>query len=302
MKLTFDLFKKSEEAIRKNGRKLDIELFDYKFKNESIDSVITELKKYQNEDGGFGHGIEPDFRLKSSSPMATTVGIQYCLKIGLRTNHDLYSTAINYFLQHYIEEGSFWTNVYENVKDEPHAPWWRVDKVEAPNGERWANASAEIAGYLFKFQKIVPQNILDQLTRKIVSVLEESDVLQGGLYNLMCWQRSLEYFPENIQSMLKNRIIKTYKELKPINQDKLNEVRIFFLTKFPNDLINHDLQQNVNSLFDNEINLLNRNEGCVPTWDWGMYEDTWEQAKKEWIGKMTVDLLIALKNYGKLDF
>ena len=31
MKLTNNLFKKAEEAIRENGRKLDMELFNYKF-------------------------------------------------------------------------------------------------------------------------------------------------------------------------------------------------------------------------------------------------------------------------------
>ncbi|MHA1983081.1 MAG: hypothetical protein ACW967_01925 [Candidatus Hodarchaeales archaeon] len=302
MKLTIDLFKKAEEAIRKNGRKLDIELFDYKFKNGSIDSVITELKKYQNEDGGFGHGIEPDFRLKSSSPMATTVGIQYCLKIGLPTDHDLYSTAIRYFLQHYIEEGSFWTNVYENVKNEPHAPWWQVDKVESPTNERWANASAEIAGFLFKFHKLVPQNLLEQLTKKIINVLEDFETIQGGLYSLMCWERGLEHFPKNIKINLKGKIKNTYKSLSPLTQEKLSEVRIFFLTKSPKDLINGELEPDVNKLFDNEIKLLKTNDGSVPTWEWGMYEEAWEKAKKEWIGKMTVDLIIALQNYSKLDF
>ncbi|MHA1991422.1 MAG: hypothetical protein ACW981_06365 [Candidatus Hodarchaeales archaeon] len=302
MKLTTDLFEKAEEAIRENGRKLDIEFFDFKFNNGSKDSVIAELKEYRNEDGGFGHGIEPDFRLKSSSPMATTVGLQYCMKIDLPTDHDIYSSAISYFLQHYIEEGSFWTNVYENVKDEPHAPWWRVDKVEAPINERWANASAEIAGYLFEFQKMVPENILEQLTVKISNVLEDSETIQGGFYNLMCWERGLNYFPEDIRLILKENIKNTYKGLAPLTQEKLNEVRIFSLTKSPTDQINHVLEDDLDQLLDTEINLLKTNDGCIPTWEWGMFEDAWEKAKKEWVGKMTVDLLIALKNYDKLDF
>jgi hypothetical protein len=302
MKLTSDLFNKAEQAIRKNGRGLDIKVFEYKFQNGSQNSVIEELKKYKNKDGGFGHGIEPDFRLKLSSPMATTVGLQYCAKVDLPADHIIYSTSINYFLQHYIEEGSFWTNVYENVKNEPHAPWWRVDKVEAPTNERWANANAEIVGYLFKFRNIVPQSILDQLNSKIISVIEESETLQGSLYNLMCWERGLEYFPENIQIILKEKIKKTYKELKPLTQEKLNEVRVFFLTKSSKDLINDDLEQDVKKLFDKEIDLLNTYDGCIPTWKWGVFEDAWENAKKEWIGKLTVDLLIALKNYDKFDF
>jgi hypothetical protein len=302
MKFTLDLFEKAEQTIRETGRKLDIAIFDYKFKKGSLDSVITELKKFQNEDGGFGHGIEPDFRLKSSSPMATTVGIQYCLKTGLPIDHELYLSAIHYFLQHYKEDDRYWTNVYENVKEEPHAPWWRVDKVEPPNLERWANANAEISGYLFKFHEIVPKRILDQLLTKITEVLEQSDIIRGSVYNLMCFERGLEIFPENIQVILKEKIINTYKGFSPLTQEKLDEVRVFFLTKSPTDLINHALDKDVEKLLDSEIELIKTNNGCIPTWSWGMFEEAWEQAKKEWIGKMTVDLLITLKNYNKFDF
>ena len=302
MKLTYDLFNKVEQTIRENGRPLDIKVFEYKFQNKSKNAVITELKKYQNDDGGFGHGIEPDFRLKLSSPMATTVALQYCFKIDLPTDDIIYSSAIKYFLNHFKEDGCYWAGVYENVKNEPHAPWWRVDKIEPPNLENWANPSAEISGYLFKFQKLVPEKIIRQLTKKIFDVLGQSDTIPGLLYNLMCWERVLDYLPERITEILKSRIERTYNSFKPLTQDKLNEIRIFFLTKSPSDSLNHISEKEVENLLDLEINLLKANGGCIPGWNWGMFEDEWEKAKKEWIGKMTIDLLITLKNYGRFDF
>ena len=50
-----------------------------------------------------------------------------------------------------------------------------------------------------------------------------------------------------------------------------------------------------------EIKLLDTHNGCIPTWEWGMYPETWEIAKKEWMGKMTVDFLTTLKNYDRIN-
>lgn len=302
MKLTIDLFNKAQRAIKENGRKVDIAFFEYKFKNGSREAVINELKKYQNEDGGFGNGIEPDFRLRASSPMATTVGLQYCLKIDLPPDDEIYSSSINYLLNHFNEKEIFWPYVYENVQDEPHAPWWNVKKVTTPTNEQWPNPSAEIAGYLFKFQNLVSKTILDKLAIKITSVLKSSAIIPGFLYNIMCYERVLEFFPLNIQSILKDKIKRTYESLNPLTQEKLGEIRVFFLTKSPTDPIYQVLKDDVNRLLDTEIYLLTVNEACIPTWKWGMFEEAWENAKKEWIGKLTIDLLITLKNYNRYDF
>ena len=57
-----------EQYITENCRLLEKKLFDYHFKGASTKDVIFALKLYQNEDGGFGQGLESDFRLPDSSP------------------------------------------------------------------------------------------------------------------------------------------------------------------------------------------------------------------------------------------
>ena len=96
MKLTKDAFSRAEEFINSNARQLDIRLYEYYFKDGSKDDVLQTLKNYQNPDGGFGHGIEPDFRLTGSSAMATSVGLQYCIEVDVNSNDEIIQSAMDY--------------------------------------------------------------------------------------------------------------------------------------------------------------------------------------------------------------
>ncbi len=46
-------------------------LYHYFYEGGSKQKIIEELAKYQNEDGGFGHGLEADNWNPNSNPIAT---------------------------------------------------------------------------------------------------------------------------------------------------------------------------------------------------------------------------------------
>jgi len=62
-------FEKAANFIWKNGRLLERRLFEYFFLGGSKNSVLSAIKAYQNEDGGFGHALEPDLRTPESQPL-----------------------------------------------------------------------------------------------------------------------------------------------------------------------------------------------------------------------------------------
>jgi hypothetical protein len=51
----------AKQFILQNARPIDLAVYKYFFDNGSNQRVIDELSKFQNEDGGFGNGLEPDF-------------------------------------------------------------------------------------------------------------------------------------------------------------------------------------------------------------------------------------------------
>ena len=59
--------------IHRNARQLELSVWNYFFENGSREAVIDALSYYQNEDGGFGHAVEPDGWNPESSPYATLV-------------------------------------------------------------------------------------------------------------------------------------------------------------------------------------------------------------------------------------
>lgn len=74
---------RARDAILRYGRDLDVKLFEYHFEAGSRDRAIEELTGYQNDDGGFGHRIEPNFRYTGSLPVSTSVGLQYAVELRL---------------------------------------------------------------------------------------------------------------------------------------------------------------------------------------------------------------------------
>jgi len=292
MKLSKEAFARAREFIQKIARPLDCNLFDYLFEEGSRGAVMEELSKFQNSDGGCGNALEPDFRLKASSPMATSVGLQYCRDIDATADEEIVSNAIQYLLTTYDHDHGFWPSTYLDVNNAPHAPWWHLEEVKLPPEERWANPSAELAGYLHRYKSLVPSKFITVLNKRLLANIESSEYIDG-LYNIMCWERAYKEFPEPLQSMVSKKIRRTYKKNAPYTQADLGEIRIFWLAPNPESiLISHP--GNVYYLLDLEIDNQADDGGWWPTWKWGQYEDVWPIAEKDWAGKITLDCLRAL--------
>ena len=82
MRLTNQTYLKARSFIYRNARPLDIARWQYHFEGGSKDAVLTALSSYQNEDGGFGHALEPDAWNPNSSPIQTWVAMEILREIG----------------------------------------------------------------------------------------------------------------------------------------------------------------------------------------------------------------------------
>jgi len=65
------IYEKARQFIYKNARPLDLARWQYHFEGGSKEAVLNALAYYQNEDGGFGHALEPDAWNPLSSPIQT---------------------------------------------------------------------------------------------------------------------------------------------------------------------------------------------------------------------------------------
>ncbi len=299
--LTRGKFHQACEFVRNHARILDKKLLEYHFENGSKNEVLRALAKYQNPDGGFGNAIEPDFRLEASSPMATSVGLQYCVEIEVDPEDIIVQSAIKYLVSTYQSDGGFWPFAFMDVNEEPHAPWWHADEITSPPEAKWPNPNAELVGYLNKYATHVPEEARSLVNRRVLLNLDSSKYIEGLLYNVICWNRACHYLPESLGMKAEDKIERTLRRISPLNEETLREIRIFSLAPDPESIMYRLFPDTVHVFLDSEIERQSDDGGWWPTWEWGQYEAVWSIAKEEWAGKITVQCLKALKEYNLIE-
>ena len=122
---------KARHFIYKNARPLELATWQYHFENGSKEAVLNALGFYQNEDGGFGNGLEADFLNPNSSPMATWAATETLREIGLTDkNHPIVKGILRYLEsgEHFDKKQNKWLNTIPSNNDYPHAIWWEYSE------------------------------------------------------------------------------------------------------------------------------------------------------------------------------
>jgi hypothetical protein len=77
-----DTFDTARAFIQREGRLLERRLFAALFEGGPSAGVVDVLRGYQNPDGGFGHGLEPDKRCPDSLPIDVEAAFQAMVTAG----------------------------------------------------------------------------------------------------------------------------------------------------------------------------------------------------------------------------
>lgn len=105
------VYEKARGFIYRNARPLDLARWQYHFENGSKEAVINALSCYQNEDGGFGHALEPDAWNPNSSPIQTWCATEILREINFTDNtHPLINGLLKYLASGRDFEGKLWYN------------------------------------------------------------------------------------------------------------------------------------------------------------------------------------------------
>lgn len=131
----------------RNARALDVARWYYHFEDGDVREVLKALAAYQNPDGGFGHGLEPDSRTAVSSPIATWTASQILREVGLpELAREMIHKMLGY-LESTLAENHRWPATIPAMNDAPHAPWWHYTK----DNEFWGwNPTVELAAFILK--------------------------------------------------------------------------------------------------------------------------------------------------------
>ncbi|MBN8191310.1 hypothetical protein JI667_04030 [Bacillus sp. NTK074B] len=299
MTLSTQQWKNARAYMKKYARPLEQKLYSFYFEGGSRDDVIQELLSFQNEDGGFGQAIEPDFRLGDSSPLATTVGLQIAKDLALPANHHIIQKAMEYLNNTYDEDLQGWNAVSDKVNTVPHAPWWHFDEDKGHCGVQttWANPNAEIVAY---FHKYFPRHFrLTDWTDKALQELNDL-TLPFEMHDFLCYQRlSQELSGEKKKNVLEF-LISNVKDTVCTDPSKWNQyvAKPLQVASDPSspfyELLKEEIQMQLNWEAENQ-----HPEGYwQPNWSWfGQYENEWKDAETEWRGILTLNMLRIFRAY-----
>jgi hypothetical protein len=293
--LTETQFRRARDFVKAHARPIDRALFEMSFEGAPPERVLDELAAFQNDDGGFGHAMEPDFRLRASSPMATSAGLHYAAEAGAAATTPLVRRALAYLVDTLDRENGFWHRTSIEVNDEPHAPWWHVAAPRPPSADEWPHPSAELLGYLYRWGSEVDRGLLESVSSRALWSLENGPG-PNSAHNMPCWQRVYPSLPTNLQAAVFAYLQAGVRVLELPPRD---EMRMIWLTPTPTSPIaqaaeGHPIREYIGA----EVQKQSPDGSWQPNWQWGQYPEAWEVAKREWAGKITVDVLRALKAWG----
>lgn len=200
------LSKNDYQAIRawvyRNGRYLDITKWRYFFENGSKEEVLIALSFYQNEDGGFGHGIEPDNQNPNSSPFMISMAAGYLSAIDFSDKDHPIMQGISKYLEsgaNCSERGWAWSIPSNNHYPcqayylYPNAPWYPAGAFSA--GDIMANLDLicyvlrayDINSELVQRALRIADFYIDLLKNSLIDMNAMAEIEQGMVIDHFLW-------------------------------------------------------------------------------------------------------------------
>ena len=304
-------FRRARAFIYRNSRPLDIARWKYHFEGGGKDAVLTALDAYQNEDGGFGHALEPDCWNPNSSPIQTWTATEILREIDFTDNAHPVITGILRYLKNTQDFNShYW---YANVKtnnDFPHAPWWGYSEKSEHRLNSY-NPTACLAGFIIRF---ADKN--SGIYKTGCSIAKESfDFYMGqGLLNDMhsalCYIRLLQYCEDakanNVFDITALKA-KLHDQVKHSITQNTVDWETSYICKPSQFFSSNDsvFYLDNKGIADYECEYIAKTQLADGSWNipwgWNAYPEEWAMAKNWWQGNGAILNMMYLRGMGRLE-
>lgn len=313
-----DSCRRARSFVYKNARPVELARWKYHFEDGNREEVLDALACYQNEDGGFGNGLEPDCWNQNSSPIQTWEATEILWEINMDQSdakHPIVQGILDYLSsgQDFDEDNELWSHTVETNNDFPHADWWHY-----PHSKWWEdtavnrfafhyNPTAALAGFVLYFEK--KDSELYDLAMRIAKNAINVFLQIPGLCDqhvIFCFHRLHEYiieagleaeFPmEKFTSCLHELVHSTITQDINLYITMWGDVGIcrpsrFILSK---DSDYFEANQDISRFECEFIAKTQLEDGSweVP-WDWGKtYPEAWGVAKNWWKSRIIIENLL----------
>ena len=297
-------YENARRFVYQNARPLDFARWKLYFENGPREAVWDALAAYQNQDGGFGYGLEVDCLCPVSTPIQTWQATMTLRETGLfDRNHPIVRGIISYLTSGAAFDGHFWSAVVPEGNDYPHAPWWSYDA----NAQPTYNPTASLAGFLLRVSEKgdAAYEMGARIAREALEFYSANPI-DVEMHLLPCLRTMcadiLAAAPEiggadELLARVEQSIIECVKRDAPLLGKEYGAMALNYIMG-PNDPLAAPLAGNA----ANEAQLLLRTQqpdGAWPLmWQWGMYPEAFAVATNCWQSALIIGNRLALRGMG----
>ncbi len=309
--LSLDAFARARHFLMREARPLERALFAHHFEGAPVDAALASLRRYRNRDGGFGRALEPDLRMPGSSALATADALTTLQTLGCTAGEPLVRGAVQWLLGAYDERATVWRVVPEGANDHPHAPWWHDEEMSLARtfDDFLVNPRTRILALLYHYHELVPADWLAALAERTVAQVTatEPQLLGGGgdgFRSCMALAQAPglpEHLRDRLLPWLRDVVAPAVVARDPA-QWPTYCAQPLKLAPSPDSPVAPVLWDDVQRNLDYQIEHQTPRGCWEPNWTWGdFYPDVWPRARREWRGRVTLDMLVALRAYGRVE-
>ena len=286
----------------RNSRALDVARWNYQFEDGSAQDVLKALACYQNADGGFAYGLEPDIRTPLSNPMTTWAATRILRELELPAMADNMVDKLLDYLSFSLGKTNRWPATIEAFNEAPHAPWYHHVEGEAVWG--W-NPTIELAAFILicadqttelylTAELIIKEALVAVMDPAFVpSAHELSNICEAGT---MLLEVRADLLPQNFFQRMKHMIDGLIiRDLSSYNERDYIITPEFVLNS-PKSPYYADIKDIADQYCGYLENSMNEHGYWAPNWTWGeapLPPDT----AREWRGALIMQHMLYLQNF-----
>ncbi|TQN31466.1 hypothetical protein FHX37_1370 [Haloactinospora alba] len=287
--MTPEALRAAEHFITRNARLLDRHRFAFHFHSGPAAPVRSVLEAYRNIDDGYGNGLEPDIRGHGSQPAAVEWALRHLDELGTISQET--GSSVCHYLTGITDNTGGVPPVLPNVRYTEAAPWWR----ERENFEAALHPTAAIAGLLHKHH--ISHQWRDQATAFCWTRLDALRWTDPCEAMAIC--TFLQHAPNRQRAEAElDRLAPMIRAVIELDPQATGYVHT------PLDLASHPdhiaRQLFTDAEIDKHLDALQEQQADDGGWNvnWNSWVDS---ATLEWRGILTVQRLLTLRAYGRID-
>lgn len=300
--LSQDAFARAATFLREQARPLEAELYRHSFEGAPPEAALEALSAFQNADGGYGHGLEPDLRTPSSSALATARALLQLAALEVPADHPQVRAAHAYLERSRDLECWTWRIVPEDAGAYPHAPWWGDAGLAERFGDFVVNPRAAVVAGLLHFEDALQESWLGEIAENTVRAVETREL---DMHELEAALALLEAPGLAVGSRARVRAACEEAAVRLVETDpdawhgySLQPVRV---APRPDSPLHHLFADAVHTNLDVLIGRQGEDGAWAPPWSWDAYPEAWAEARREWQGILTLEALASLRAHRRIE-